>query len=151
MVCDYFQVEPPTEQQQQLQQDTVYVHLIPFRNFNDWAESAFGQIAKWKVESCTRKLIPRLRSYCQGFHELDFDRYSKNALQQMLHRNRARPGTRHHVILYDYKDTTFFHTEIRTQLDMAPLVLEDKNTAHVDSSCPREGLELFHKCFDGIL
>ncbi len=130
----------------------TFLHMFPFRNFNDWAESALKQIfVGHSIEGC-REASKRLDS-CNGWFELDFEKYSKRTMASMIEIINLHYKTepqRHIFFLYDFREVQptlaqlshVFNTSMLPYLDMK---YKQKRR---DGSCPRETLKKFHDCFD---
>ncbi|KAL9190871.1 hypothetical protein ACHAXT_000577 [Thalassiosira profunda] len=118
-----------------------FVHMVPFRTFDDWVESAIKQI--YTIDgNCDR--IDRLLDECLGYRELYMELYPKSVLQlltgmQFYANGKGLNGKdKHHILLYNYRDVdeivTERHKEVRTE-----------------GTCPKEISEKFHACHDETL
>ena len=129
----------------------TFVHMFPFRNFNEWAESALKQIFVGHSDAGCREACKRLDS-CNGWLELDFEKYSKRTMASMIDIMNVRDNElwNHIFFLYDYRtvQTTLtlmshaFHTPMLSYLDMT------YKQNRREGSCPTESLQKFHDCFD---
>ena len=125
----------------------TFLHMFPFRNFNDWAESALKQIFVGHSNEGCREASKRLDS-CNGWLELDFEKYSKRTMASTIEIINFRQ--RHIFFLYDFREVQptlallshVFNTPMLPYLDM-----KYKQNRR-EGSCPREILQKFHDCFD---
>lgn len=129
-----------------------FIHLFPFRNFGDWAESAMKQVFVGHSEAGCDAAAKRLER-CDGWLELDFAKYSKQALAQML--GIVKPlgqeqSHAHHLLLYDYSQVQSTLAQL-SRLYNVPMLshldLRHKETRQ-DGTCSGTTLKKFHDCFD---
>ncbi|KAL7537559.1 hypothetical protein ACHAWF_005807 [Thalassiosira exigua] len=136
------------------QREITFIHLFPFRNFDDWAMSAMKQIYVGHEGAGCKEVAQRLER-CHGWLELDFAKYSKLPLANMLgimERRESRSPV-HNFLLYDFSQVDIVLMRLCQLYDvpMPPyLDMQYKNTRQ-DGSCPYEILSKFHYCFDGEL
>ena len=129
----------------------TFVHMFPFRNFNEWVESALKQIFVGHSDAGCSEAHKRLDT-CNGWLELDFEKYSKRTMASMIDIMSVRDNDlwNHIFFLYDYRtvQTTLtlmshaFHTPMLSYLDMT------YKQNRREGSCPIESLQKFHDCFD---
>ena len=121
------------------------IHTLAFRPYKEWALSALNQIVKvGGSEQCD--IVRGLLKSCQDYRELSFNQYTKSQLKR-IRRYSLSPG-RDIVILYNYRDTDLFHSQIRTLLQLPPLKLEAFNTNRTNEKCPDDVLESFYNCHE---
>ncbi|KAL3782085.1 hypothetical protein ACHAWO_005755, partial [Cyclotella atomus] len=140
--------------------DTVhFVHLVPFRNFNEWAASALKQI--YVVDGkCDR--IDEMLEQCLGYRELYMELYTKSVLAGLIGMsldantsNDDNPWRKHehHIVLYNYEDTSTIVSEMSTffGIDPMPRTSADLKGKRSGGTCPEETLNTFHQCHDETL
>ena len=124
--------------------DLTFVHTVAFRNYEEWSRSALNQIVKWGgLDKCN--VVRDHLSKCDDYRELSHHQYSKVQLERIHRQSLSRNDI---VIVYDYKDTTLFQSQVRAQLKLPPLSLKNHNTQHSDEMCHPEVLEMFYKCHE---
>jgi hypothetical protein len=132
----------------------AFIHLFPFRNFDDWAASAIKQIFAAHSEAGCNNVAIRLET-CVGWLELDFAKYSKRNIARMLEIKDSRGGQSHvhHFFLYDF-------SLVRPTLDRLSLSYQVPTLQYLDmqykqirqsGTCPSQTIEKFHECFDDQL
>jgi hypothetical protein len=120
------------------------IHTLAFRPYKEWALSALNQIVKvGGSQQCD--IVRGLLENCQDYKELSFYQYTKSQLKRI---RRYSLSDRDIVILYDYRDTDLFHSQIRTQLQLPALKLEAYNTNRTKEKCPDDVLESFYNCHE---
>jgi hypothetical protein len=129
----------------------TFLHMFPFRNFYDWADSALKQIFVGHSDTGCTEASKRLDS-CNGWLELDFEKYSKRTMAQMIEimNFRDHESQSHTFLLYDFREvqttlallSRMFHTPLLPYLDMT------YKQNRREGSCPIETLQKFHDCFD---
>jgi len=137
-----------------------FVHLIPFRNFDEWAASALRQIYEVD-EQCED--IDNLLEHCLGYRELYMELYPKSVLAlqigMALNRNNAVPlgnvydAHQHHIVLYDYKQIDEIMKKMSVYFDFPPMPETDQEAKKIraEGTCPDKTLERFHECHDETL
>ncbi|KAL7468439.1 hypothetical protein ACHAXS_008668 [Conticribra weissflogii] len=137
-----------------------FVHLVPFRNFDEWAASALRQIYEVD-EQCED--IDNLLEHCLGYRELYMELYPKSVLAlqigMALNRNNADPlGNmhdfhQHHIVLYDYKQIDDIMKKMSDYFDVPPMPKTDQEAKKIrtEGTCPEKTLERFHECHDETL
>jgi hypothetical protein len=136
-----------------------FVHLVPFRNFNEWAASALKQI--YEVDGkCDR--IEEMLEQCLGYRELYFELYTKSVLVGLIGRslndnasNEDNPWRKHnhHIVLYNYQDTSTIVTDVSNFFNIEPMphTSKDLKGTRKEGTCPTDVLNAFHKCHDDTL
>ncbi len=158
---------------QQLHPDSTrepyhFIHMIPFRNFHEWVESAIKQI--YSIDgSCSR--VDKLLDHCLGYRELYFELYSKSVLsllasmifhsrfneqQQQQDTSGNTSVDRHYLVLYNYKDTESIITQVSDFFHLPPLPrtnLRMKDHTSKSGTCHDSDViaEKFHNCHDEAL
>ncbi len=133
-----------------------FLHLIPFRSFDDWVDAAISQIFHIDGQ-CER--VDKLLDKCLGYRELYMELYTKSALTLLvsmtLHSN--RDGTlskdRHHILLYNFKETDSIVSQVSNFFGMDSL--QRTNRRHKErtsnETCPDSISKKFHDCHDETL
>mmetsp|Transcript_2730 Transcript_2730/g.4784 ORF Transcript_2730/g.4784 Transcript_2730/m.4784 type:complete len:381 (-) Transcript_2730:158-1300(-) len=143
---------------------TTYIHLFPFRNFDDWAVSAMKQVYVGHSEAGCEEVAKRLEKCDDGWLELDFTKYSKRAMTKMLgiidepqkivqQQQQQQSAAKHHFLLYDYSQVHATLTMLERSYQvprMAYLNMQYKQTRQ-DGTCSNRTLSRFHDCFDDQL
>mmetsp|Transcript_3538 Transcript_3538/g.9039 ORF Transcript_3538/g.9039 Transcript_3538/m.9039 type:complete len:487 (+) Transcript_3538:123-1583(+) len=133
-----------------------FIHMVPFRNFDDWVESAIKQIFGID-KNCDR--INILLDQCIGYRELYMELYPKSVLSLLTGMifNANGKGIsgkdKHHILLYNYKDTDSTVSQVSEFFDIDPMPhtgsrLKGKGD---EETCPDVISEKFHKCHDEAL
>ncbi|KAL3760104.1 hypothetical protein ACHAWU_002175 [Discostella pseudostelligera] len=105
-----------------------FIHMIPFRNFHEWVESAIKQI--YSIDgSCNQ--VDKILDHCLGYRELYFELYSKSVLSllasMIFHSNEQQHTSgnasmdKHQLVLYNYKDTESIISQVSDYFHLPPL------------------------------
>lgn len=133
-----------------------FVHMVPFRNFDDWVESAIKQL--FTIDgNCDR--IDRLLDDCLGYRELYMELYPKSVLSLLTGMAFYANGKgisgkdKHHILLYNYKDTESIIAQVSDLFGMDPLPRMDRRHKEQrgEGTCPATISEKFHLCHDKTL
>ena len=151
-----------------------FVHMIPFRNFHAWVESAIKQI--YSIDgNCFR--VEKTLEYCLGYRELYFELYSKSVMsllarmvfhfnkrqqQQQQQQQQGASGNdtnsidTHHIVLYNYKDTESIVSQMNDLFHLAPLSqsnLRLKDQLNNTGTCHDSDVisEMFRTCHSDAL
>jgi hypothetical protein len=132
----------------------AFVHLFPFRKFDDWTASAIKQIYAAHSEAGCNIVAKRLDT-CGGWLELDFAKYSKQNMARMLE-IKDSPGGQSHVhlfFLYDYSlvQPTLDRLSLSYQVPMLQYLDMQYKQIRQSGTCPGQTIEKFHECFDDQL
>jgi hypothetical protein len=169
-----------TNQQQQQQQQTnsvQYLHLFPFRNYNDWVKSAIKQQydrngnnngcnsakQKWENGKCQHSQMEiDLRKYGR----VDLDRFLDGVVKRMNSSNsnngndddklkeRRGSGEEHTFLLYLHRDLHQVMKVVSTtyHIPMLPGLGTKKKGKRPERTCNESLVELYHECFsDGMM
>jgi len=132
-------------------QPTTFIHMFPYRNFHDWAVSAMKQVFVGHSEAGCNAVSQRLEK-CDGWLELDFTKYSKRAMSQMLGiiKPQRQQSATHHLLLYDFSGvhTTLAQLSRLYQVPILPYLDMQYKQTRQDGTCSNETLKTFHECFD---
>lgn len=130
-----------------------FVHMVPFRNFDDWVESAIKQI--FAIDgNCDR--ADKLLDHCYGYRELYYELYPKAVLSLLIGMTFDANGKgisgkdKHHIMMYNYKDVDSVVAEVSDVFGMEPLPRTSRRHKEnrVEGTCSNEISEKFHKCHD---
>lgn len=123
-------------------------HLIAFRQFRSYAESAINQIVKTNgIDHCPL-IMSRLDNRCESLAELSFEQYSKNKLKSLMD---SKPDDI--ILLYNYEDTDVFFKKLAEHFSVEELLFSEGrlNTEHSIATCNSTVLNLFFSCFEDNL
>lgn len=134
-----------------------FVHMVPFRNYDEWVESAIKQIYFIDGEPCGR--VDKLLDQCLGYRELYMELYPKIALSLLtgmtFDANSKGLLTKdtHHIVLYNYKDVDTIVTEVSEFFGLNPLPRTNvRHKGNIDAgTCPSGISDKFHQCHDDTL
>ncbi|KAL7471318.1 hypothetical protein ACHAXS_011647 [Conticribra weissflogii] len=138
-----------------------FIHLFPFRNFDDWSRSALKQIFVGHSDAGCETTNDRLDS-CASFLELDYSKYSKPAVAGMIrgqgnfnlnmlhHDNETHIGSIHHYFLYNSSQLlpTLVQMSNHFHLPMLPYIDMKYKQKREEGICSDLILQKFHDCFD---
>ena len=132
----------------------VFIHLFPFRKFDEWAASATKQIFVGHSEAGCNEAAKRLEK-CDGWLELDFAKYSKRNIAWMIEIKipRGRQLHEHHFFLYNFSHVqpTLARLSRLYQVPMMEYLDMQYKQIRRNGTCPIHTLERFHECFDDQL
>ena len=133
-----------------------FVHMVPFRKFDDWVESAIKQI--YIIDGhCNR--IDNLLDECLGYRELYMELYPKSVLSLLTGMTFSANGKgisskdKHHILLYNYKDVSTIVPQVSDFFGLDPMPRTDMRhkDQREEGTCPAETSIKFHKCHDETL
>ncbi|KAL7551120.1 hypothetical protein ACHAWF_014319 [Thalassiosira exigua] len=141
--------------------NTTFVHLFPFRNYDEWAKSALKQqYDRGREKGCnnTRDLLER----CKHNHmELDFRKYGKTELARFKEGVLWRTGRgggdggeeRHVFVLYHHRDLASALKRVGEAYGVPPLRGSDGKgkEKRPEGTCDPELLDMYHDCFSAQL
>mmetsp|Transcript_1407 Transcript_1407/g.3120 ORF Transcript_1407/g.3120 Transcript_1407/m.3120 type:complete len:360 (-) Transcript_1407:49-1128(-) len=141
-----------------------FVHLFPFRNFDNWSRSALKQIFVGHSDAGCRTTYNRLDS-CSSFLELDYSKYSKPAISGMIRsqgnvklnvskrENATQIDPIHHFLLYNSSQLlpTLIQLSFLFKLPMLPYIEMKYKHRREEGTCADLILRKFHDCFDDKL
>mmetsp|Transcript_10940 Transcript_10940/g.23394 ORF Transcript_10940/g.23394 Transcript_10940/m.23394 type:complete len:519 (+) Transcript_10940:126-1682(+) len=135
-----------------------FVHMVPFRNFDAWVESAIKQIHEIDGNKCDR-IDKLLEENCYGYRELYMELYPKMVLSLLIGMAFDANGKgisakdKHHIMLYNYEDVDGVVAKVSHFFDMEPLPRTNKQykASRGEGTCPKEISEKFHQCHDEAL
>jgi len=132
--------------------DLEYLHMFPFRNYDDWAKSALKQqFDRYGEKGCTKYK----ETFDQCKHtgmEIDFRQYGKTDLSRfkdsVLHRMNEM-NERHHILLYLHRDLHDIISMLSSLYNIPMLPGSDgKGKARrPEGTCDESILQQYHDCF----
>ena len=147
-------------------QNIEYIHLFPFRNYNEWVKSAIKQLydrrhgdpkecnqvkRRWENGRCRHlKIEIDIRKYPR----IDVDRYQDAIVKRMLEEGkRGYDMEQHTLLLYLHRDLyrTMKEVSRRYQIPMLPgtnLITKGKR---LNGTCDPSLEKLYHECFSDSL
>jgi hypothetical protein len=130
-----------------------FIHMFPFRNYDDWAKSALKQ--RYDKQACTH--AKQLLDECSpSSHEIDFRKYGKTQLstfkelvvQRMIDRHES-----HIFVLYHHRELNEVMEKLSNVYDVPWLPGSDGkgNVVRPEGTCDDSLLQQFHDCFSSEL
>ena len=159
--CVKADTQPLTRNYTQFHETNAFLHLFPFRNYDEWVVSALKQVYFRDGEKgCLEE--DKLLDECQPHkYELDFDRYGKSSLSYFLRswrwlkRKQLGFEEHHHMLMYDYR---YLHGTLESLHEMYDIPLlagtdAKKNSDRPEGTCQDDVklLQKFHDCFSDAL
>jgi len=134
-----------------------FIHMVPFRNYNNWVESAIKQI--YTIDGSCNRIDKLLDEGCFGYRELYFELYPKIVLSMLTGMAFDANGDenvskdKHHILLYNYVDVSTIVTRVSDYFDIEPMsgTNSRKKEVRAEGTCPSEISEKFHTCYDDSL
>ena len=156
---------PITKNYTQFYDTRTFLHLFPFRNYNEWTRSALHQIAFRDVRDGTTECdetVELLNECLPHKYELDFEKYTKSVLAMWMksynHAVRMNGDVveQHHtILLYNYLHLDETLNWLSDAYGAPQIEGTDRkiNSVRPDESCPdeEEMLKKFHNCFSDEL
>ncbi|KAL7540493.1 hypothetical protein ACHAXR_013441 [Thalassiosira sp. AJA248-18] len=140
----------------------TFLHLFPFRNYDEWVTSALHQISYRDGEEGCQKTEGLLSQCSPHRYELNFQRYTKFILAEFIksfESLRTRRGERvkdhHHILIHNYLylDQTLTWLNDNYGVPLLPGTERKINSARPAESCKDEEsiIKKFHDCFTNEL
>jgi len=136
-----------------------FIHMVPFRNYSDWVESAIKQI--YTIDGSCNRIDKLLDEGCFGYRELYFELYPKIVLSMLTgmafdangNNEDVQSKDKHHILLYDYIDVSTIVTRVSDYFGIEPMpgTNSRKEEVRAEGTCPSEISEKFHTCYDDSL
>mmetsp|Transcript_14937 Transcript_14937/g.32419 ORF Transcript_14937/g.32419 Transcript_14937/m.32419 type:complete len:378 (-) Transcript_14937:2394-3527(-) len=148
----------------------TFLHMFPFRNYDEWAVSALHQLAfrdardEKGEEECQH--MDTLLDQCLPHrrYELDFAKYTKSILANIIksfkrvRSSKRKEGVddRHHMLLYNYvhlDETLAWLSSDDFGVQRLPGTAQQINSVRPDDSCKGEKkmMKKYHDCFSDEL
>ena len=135
---------------------SMFVHMFPFREYDEWASSAMKQqYDRGGSKACDR--TERLLERCEDNNmEIDFRKYGKVRLSEFkddVLRRAERMNESHAFLLYHHLELT----EVLRRLSdvygvpLLPKSNEKRKEKRPEGNCDARLLEMFHRCFSSGL
>lgn len=136
--------------------DRAFIHMFPFRNYDEWAKSALKQAYDRGRETGCQKAEMLLNRCKPSIMELDFRKYGKTDLSMFkeLVVQRMNEKNENHIFLL------YYHRELNDVLsllsEMYDIPLLPGSNGHgkdkrPEGTCDDELLDKFHSCFSSEL
>ena len=141
----------------QLEQTHQFIHTIAYRDFYEWAHSAMNHVVKSHAEYVPEVCDNFRRRFAKcwsGRMELDFYKYTKNVLRTTLQEasSSSSSSSQQPILLHHYRSSTVLQTVVRERMGLEPLnMTAERNSRHINLTCPDDILQSFHACFDHLL
>jgi len=143
-------------------QKVEYIHLFPFRNYNDWVRSAIKQsYDRGGEQDCLRVMKLWDDGKCQHYRmEIDIRQYSRvdlDRFQDGVVRRMNQLGERgkeeHTFLLYLHRDLQRVMELVSTtyQMPMFPGTGEKLKGTRPEGTCNESLVEQYHECFSDEL
>ena len=142
----------------------TFLHLFPFRNYDEWVASAMNQISKRDGEEGCQYTLNLVKECQPHKYELNFERYTKFILSEFIssyRRVRKRNSDmdvngHHHVLIYNYLhlDETLTWLHERFGVPLLAGTAKKMNTAPPDFEPCKDAkliMRKFHDCFSESL
>mmetsp|Transcript_29305 Transcript_29305/g.54093 ORF Transcript_29305/g.54093 Transcript_29305/m.54093 type:complete len:381 (+) Transcript_29305:168-1310(+) len=152
---------PITKNYTQFYPTRSFLHMFPFRNYDEWAISALHQISYRDGEDGCREMDGLLDQCLPHSYELNFGRYTKSILADFIELSkRLRPkiggNNDHHILLlynYQYLNKTLMVLNDAWGVPLLPGTETKVNSVRPDESCKDEErlMKKFHDCFSDKL
>ena len=158
-------ITPTKEERDDMKDDNLdrepfhFIHMVPFRNYNDWVESAIKQI--YTIDGSCNRIDRLLDEGCFGYRELYFELYPKIVLSMLTgmafdangNHEDVQSKDKHHILLYNYVDVSTIVTRVSDYFDIEPMpgTNSRKKEVRAEGTCPSEISEKFHTCYDETL
>jgi len=138
--------------------NTVFLHLYPFRNYDEWTISALKEpFRKIRQRGCNS--LSALMDKCKDKHgELSFWKYPKvrmsEELQPLVSHRINEMRELHRILLYPYGEIDGLLTVLSKAYQL-PLLPGSNGTSHAklrqNGTCDQSILDTYHKCFTSKL
>ncbi|KAL7457573.1 hypothetical protein ACHAWC_009178 [Mediolabrus comicus] len=152
---------------------TQYIHLFPFRNYNDWVKSAIKQQydragvkgcnsaqRHWEGGKCTHY---QMEIDIRKYGRVDLDRFQDGIVKRQINRRSGGTAPRqgggedeeeHTFILYLHRDLQKVIEIISSiyNIPMLPGTSSKKKGKRPEGTCNESLVEMYHDCFsDGLM
>lgn len=159
--CVRADTQPLIRNYTQFHETNTFLHLFPFRNYDEWAVSALRQIYFRDGEKGCVEEDELLDRCLPHRYELDFDRYGKASMSyflkswQWLRKKKLGFENHHYMLMYDYRYLHETLNSLNEKYDIPLLSGTDakKNSERPEGTCKDDAkmLKKFHECFsDGL-
>ena len=140
-------------------QNVLFIHMFPFRNYDDWAASALKQQYDRGREAGCNKTKDLWEDNCTPSKmEIDFGKYGKAELARfkegVVQRMNGDKKMEHHVfLLYHHRELNDVLDKLNYLYDIPALPGSDGKgkERRPEGTCDGEMLEMFHDCFSSQL
>lgn len=140
-------------------QNVLFIHMFPFRNYDDWAASALKQQYDRGREAGCNKTKDLWEDNCTPSRmEIDIGKYGKAELARfkegVVQRMNGDKKMEHHVfLLYHHRELNDVLDKLNDLYDIPALPGSDGKgkERRPEGTCDGEMLEMFHDCFSSQL
>ena len=139
-------------------EDTQFIHMFPFRNYDEWAKSALKQqFDRGREKECAKREKQMFEKNCKpSSMELDFRKYGKTDLsmyKEYVVKRMNQKSEKHMFLLYHHRELNDV-LELLSDLYKIP-TLPGSNGHEKDErpegTCDDKLLDKFHECFSSKL
>mmetsp|Transcript_20360 Transcript_20360/g.38461 ORF Transcript_20360/g.38461 Transcript_20360/m.38461 type:complete len:151 (+) Transcript_20360:623-1075(+) len=141
--------------------DVEFIHMFPFRNYDDWAASALKQqfdrggengCDKLKKLFVNRKCKPsQMELDIRQYGKADLSRFADSVVQRRITMKEKKKGEeeRHTILLYFHRDLDKTLTLLHTLYGIPLLPGSDGKgkEKRPEGTCDASLLKTFHECF----
>jgi hypothetical protein len=135
--------------------DTTFIHMFPFRNYDEWAASALKQAFDRGSDGC-RKAEELIDKCTPSPMEIDFRKYGKTDLanyKNLAVRRMNELGEMHIFILYCHRDLDKVLSMLSSayEIPLLPGSDGDGKSERPKGTCDDNVLQKYHDCFSSQL
>ena len=136
--------------------DTTFIHMFPFRMYDDWAASALKQaFARNGVNGCN-KAAEKVEHCIPSDMEIDFRKYGKTDLskfKELVVPRMNEKNESHIFILYHHRDLNKVLSMLSVvySIPLLPGSDGDGKSSRPAGTCEESTLQKFHDCFSSQL
>lgn len=136
--------------------DLTFIHMFPFRTYDEWAVSALKQSYDRLGHKGCKKLAT-LMEKCEPTNlEIDLRQYSKTDLskfKELVIRRMNEKKESHIFILYHHQDLEKVVTMLSRvyEIPILPGLDAREKSLRPEGSCDKSILQKFHECFSSQL
>eukprot|EP00571_Detonula_confervacea_P007663 CAMPEP_0172321238 /NCGR_PEP_ID=MMETSP1058-20130122/42782_1 /TAXON_ID=83371 /ORGANISM="Detonula confervacea, Strain CCMP 353" /LENGTH=361 /DNA_ID=CAMNT_0013036687 /DNA_START=173 /DNA_END=1258 /DNA_ORIENTATION=+ len=137
-------------------ENVMFIHMFPFRNYNEWAKSAMKQQYDRGRETGCDKTKSLLEKCKPSKMEIDFRKYHKTELSKFKEEvvQRMNNKNEHHIfLLYHHRELNDVLKKLSDVYGIPLLPGSDGKgkDARPAGTCDAELLQMFHDCFSSEL
>ncbi|KAL9179085.1 hypothetical protein ACHAXT_000127 [Thalassiosira profunda] len=137
-------------------EDVAFVHMFPFRQYDEWAASALKQAYDRGRETGCEKAEALMADCTPSRMEIDFRKYGKTELSKFKEgvvKRMDEKGERHVFLLYHHRELDGVLGRLSEAYDIPTLPGSSGRGKEVrpEGTCDGGVLERFHDCFSGRL
>ncbi len=135
----------------------MFIHMFPFRNYDEWARSALKQQYDRGRENGCKKTEALLEECKHSRMEIDFRKYGKTELSKfkegVVQRMNEREGEQHIFLLYHHRELNEVLSKLSDLYSIPLLPGSDGKGKETrpEGTCDDRLLEMYHDCFSSQL